>query len=225
MSGHERWEHDLGAYVLGALEGDEARRMEAHLAECPRCRSDERRLAVSLDALAAAVPQVSPPRGLRRKVMRAVRTDGGSARPRAPLAARSGWRPAVALGAAALTAAAVGGYALRGDDVGDPGRTLAGRATPAAPSASGRLVVQDGNARLAVARLARPRPGHVYQVWLREERRIRPSVLFSVDRHGRAEASIPGGLEPAVDEVMVSEEPAGGSEAPTSPPRLRFPVT
>jgi hypothetical protein len=221
--GHQQWEDDLGGYLLGALDDAEARRMQAHLAGCPRCQEDERRLSVSLDALAGDVPQVPVPRGLERKVMRAAREARAPARRWGPLPVPA-LRPAFALGAAALVAGAVGGYALRDDGGGGPDRTLAARPTPAAPGAAARIVLRDGSAELVVDRLPAPRPGRVYQVWLREERRIRPSTVFTVDRRGRGTAAIPGGLGPAVDEVMVSEEPAGGSEAPTSAPRLRVSV-
>jgi hypothetical protein len=217
--GHQRWEQDLGGYLLGALTDVETREMELHLAGCRRCQGDERRLRASLDALAAGVPQVEPPGSLERKVLRAARAE-------IPRARRPAWararRPAAVLAASALVAGAVGGYALRDGGGGSRERTLSARATPAAPGARARMIVRGGSAELVVERLPAPRPGHVYQVWLRESRRIRPSTLFTVDRRGHGAAAIPGGIGRGVQEVMVSEEPALGSSVPTTPPRLRI---
>jgi anti-sigma-K factor RskA len=219
--GHRRWEDDLGGYLLGALTDVERREMELHLAGCRRCQEDERRLRASLDALAAGVPQVEPPHSLERKVMRAARQ--GIPRAHRPVWERAR-RPAAVLAASALVAGAVGGYALRdgGNGDGNGARTLSARATPAAPGARARMSVRRGSAELVVERLPAPRPGHVYQVWLRESRRIVPSTLFTVDRRGRGAAAIPGGIGRGVQEVMVSEEPALGSTVPTSAPRLRI---
>ncbi|MDX6697210.1 MAG: hypothetical protein QOE65_607 [Solirubrobacteraceae bacterium] len=220
--GHERWADELGAYVLGTLDDVETRALELHVAGCRRCQEDERRLRAPLDALAAGVPQFEPSGALRRRVMRAARQ--GVPSERRPLWDRAR-RPAAVLAASALVAGAAGGYALRDGGGGAGARTLSARATPAAPGARARMIVRPGSAELVVERLAAPRPGHVYQVWLRERRRIRPSTLFTVDRRGRGAAAIPGGIAQGVQEVMVSEEPALGSAAPTSPPRLRISVT
>ena len=47
--------HDLtAAYALNALEPEEARRYEAHLARCERCRDEFAALSESASALAYA---------------------------------------------------------------------------------------------------------------------------------------------------------------------------
>ncbi|MDX6649229.1 MAG: hypothetical protein QOJ97_1180, partial [Solirubrobacteraceae bacterium] len=158
--GHQRWEHDLGGYLLGALTNAETREMELHLAGCRRCQEDERRLRASVDALAAGVPRVELPGSLERKVMRAARAE-------IPRARRPVWdrarRPAAVLAASALVAGAVGGYLLSdgGGGGGAGERTLSAQATPAAPGARARMIVRRGSAELVVERLPAPRPGHV----------------------------------------------------------------
>jgi anti-sigma-K factor RskA len=77
---------------------------------------------------------------------------------------------------------------------------------------------------LAVVRVDRlPRLGasRVYQLWVRRDEDVRPSSVFVVNRDGRASAAIPSGVAGA-DEVMVSEEPDGGSPQPTGEPLLRL---
>ena len=52
-AGHDELRVFLGAYVLGALEGDErAAALEAHLAACESCREELRRLADVATSLA-----------------------------------------------------------------------------------------------------------------------------------------------------------------------------
>ncbi|HWH45986.1 MAG TPA: anti-sigma factor [Thermoleophilaceae bacterium] len=214
---HSRFEGDLAAYLLGALGDSERRDFERHLDGCPRCQEDHRRLQVSVKALGEAVPQLDPPaslgRALRRRA-RAERRGGAAARLRPVL------RPAAGM---AATAAVAVGVAVLVTDGGESSRatTVAAVATPAAPRAEAKLVVHEASAELIVESLPPPKPGRVYQVWIRHGKRIVPSTLFTVDRNGRGAAAIPGGLGAGADEVMVSEEPVRGSTVPTTPPRLR----
>jgi len=60
------------AYVLGALEPDERRAFESHLAECERCVSEVRSLSRVTAGLDQAVPQVTPRAALRDRVLLAV---------------------------------------------------------------------------------------------------------------------------------------------------------
>jgi len=46
------WREDLGAYLLGALEADEAERMRRHLHECPACQAEYAELAPVVNLLA-----------------------------------------------------------------------------------------------------------------------------------------------------------------------------
>ena len=45
------WREELGAYLVGALDADEAERMRRHLDECERCREDHARLSPVVGAL------------------------------------------------------------------------------------------------------------------------------------------------------------------------------
>jgi anti-sigma-K factor RskA len=222
---HTRWEEDLAAYLLGALPAEEADELEGHLGDCARCQEDRRRLEISIAAVGGSVEQVAPPPSLRARLLEAVQAQAGpEPAPRArPALRRPRWRlpslrpAAVGLAAACLVAAGVAGWALRGG--GESSRTLQARATAAAPAARAKLVIRGEEAQLTVARLPAPRAGRVYQVWLKHGDKVSPSTLFSVDRRGRGAAAIPRGVRGA-DQLMVSEEPARGSAAPTTAPRL-----
>ena len=60
------------AYVLGALEPDERRAFETHLAGCDVCASEVRSLGRVTSGLSQAVPQVTPRAALRDRVLLAV---------------------------------------------------------------------------------------------------------------------------------------------------------
>jgi anti-sigma-K factor RskA len=64
------------AYVLGALDADERRRFESHLAQCDTCVSEVRSLRRVTDGLVQSVPQVTPPAALRARVLNAVGAHG-----------------------------------------------------------------------------------------------------------------------------------------------------
>lgn len=46
------WREELGAYLLGALDADEAEGMRLHLEQCPACRAEYAQLAPAVDLLA-----------------------------------------------------------------------------------------------------------------------------------------------------------------------------
>jgi hypothetical protein len=90
------YEEDIEAYALGALDDLPARRLRAHLAECPSCSERVRAYRVAVDYLALAVPIRPAPSGLRDRVMGAV----GAYRPRITprtLVQSSRWWAAVAV--------------------------------------------------------------------------------------------------------------------------------
>lgn len=219
---HRAWEEELAAYVLGALEKPEHDAVEAHLDGCARCRGDLGWIGAAVELLPASVEQRVPPARLRRRLLAAVRAEpGGSAAApsrRRLLAAIP--RPAVALAAAAVLAAGVAiGFVAGGSDR-SPETTVAAEATAAAPAGVAATIVRDGDAgTLRTTGMPEPAAGDVYQVWIRDGQRITPSTVFVVDRDGEGVAAIPGGLDGG-DEVMVTREPPGGSDAPTSAPLL-----
>ena len=222
--GHARWREDLAAYLLDALVPSEVREFEQHLAACARCQAEERWLRAATELLPSSVEQFEPPPELRTRLMDTVRAEADAERaaPRERRARRSwfglGPRPAAALATLAIAAAGVGGY-LIGNDEGPATTTVQAQATKAEPDARAELVRRGETAVLRIKRLPIPRPGRVYEVWLARGKRVEPSSLFSVRRDGSGEAAIAGKLR-GVSAVMVSEEPRGGSNKPTTDPVL-----
>jgi anti-sigma-K factor RskA len=72
-----RCEHhdDVGAWVLGALPGDERERFAAHLAGCETCAGEVTELQMVADTLPLAAQQMAPPPELKERIMSVVRAE------------------------------------------------------------------------------------------------------------------------------------------------------
>ena len=112
MSEHDRTQ--LGAYALGALEPDEVREVDEHLATCPECRAELAELEKMKDFLDEVPPEAfldGPPEGgdlLLQRTLREVRTlEPEPAHAPAPAKRRSRWLMVAA--AAVVVAGALGG--------------------------------------------------------------------------------------------------------------------
>ena len=205
---------DAAAYVLGALSSVEAREFRRHLEQCSVCRDEVQALSAVAQALPMAAPQYPPPRRLRRRVMRAVRSEPRQAgRPAVGLRRR----PAIAAAVAALVVAGVAIATLRVAGGTSQRRTI--DAQLVGVSGSAQVRVSGAGAELVVRHLTPPPAGHVYEVWLRTARTgpVPASVLFSVGADGSADVGIPRSVR-GVSQVLVTPEPDGGSPAPTHAP-------
>lgn len=99
---HEELRTSIDAWALGALPEAEARKVEAHLAECPECQADAQAAGAVAVGLAASAPEAVPSPALRATLLAGV---GGQSRTDAPpsvfhdrpsFAARTGWLVAAA---------------------------------------------------------------------------------------------------------------------------------
>jgi anti-sigma-K factor RskA len=141
---HDRWSEDIAAYMLGALEPEEAAALERHAEGCERCREEIRWLMPALQALPESVEKVEPAPELRARLMAEVRAEaegsvaasveageagrlrGGRREARAGLLGRArawlhdlgmgpmGRRPVAGVAVAALVVVAVAGFAIGG---------------------------------------------------------------------------------------------------------------
>jgi anti-sigma-K factor RskA len=220
---HERRRDELAAYLLGALEPAEAAELERHLAGCEECRAELSRLRPAVQALPETVERVKPPAKLRASIMAETGNDaerGSSASPsrrwRLPAL-----RPASAVVAALLLiAAGVGGYAISDGDSGGDTVTVASGTAPGVTA----TMVSDGDTgtlRLANVR-ALPRD-EVLQAWVRRDQRVESAnSLFVPNPDGTATTLIDDMR--GVETVMVTAEPHGGSDSPTSKPLVSLTV-
>ncbi|HEV2819607.1 MAG TPA: anti-sigma factor [Solirubrobacteraceae bacterium] len=221
---------DTGAWVLGALPPDEARRFVVHLEACADCRDEVVHLQAGADVLPRAVYQVPAPPAVRDRVMAVVESEAAllaaASEPvdrTAPRKARwkdwaFGVRPAVAAAVACgLMALSIGAGVLAGD--GEERREATASVAEALPSTEAVLRVEDGEATLRVDGLPAPEKDRDYQVWLKPPGEApRPAgALFVPSSEGKATVEIPADVT-EMEAVLVTNEPAGGSPAPTSDP-------
>ncbi len=73
---HHQFSDLLPSYVLGALDGEDLRALEAHLeAGCAQCDAELYRCSRDLETLADATPPVEPSEILRQRVLRAAKQE------------------------------------------------------------------------------------------------------------------------------------------------------
>jgi len=241
---HESWKEQLPAYLLEALSPGEKIDLEHHLGGCAECQAELRWLEPAKERLVEQVEQVQPSPGMKSRLMAAVQEDleanpveEPSAAPAPSEKARSrqreagskfGWlsfgqllRPAT-LGALAvvLFAGVITGYAVNGGDETTESPTLAQQVVPftsVVGRADGAMITTGSSGTLQITNLKKLDDGEVYQAWVQKGQSIVPTdSLFTPRKDGTATTSIPNLHD--VDVVMISAEPRGGSEQPTSAP-------
>ena len=183
--------HELTpGYALDALDPDERRDYEAHLAECEHCQEELASFWQTTEALAVAATGPAPSAGLRDRILAEARAEGQIVVPLDVARRRS--RVAPVLGAAAAIAAvvalAIGLWAAQVSGDLDDARSALEReqaaaavlADPEARSVAlqageGRLIVaSDGSAALVLDGLDPAPAGKTYEAWIDRGRRARP---------------------------------------------------
>jgi hypothetical protein len=230
---------DAAIYLLGLLDDAQSARFREHADACAVCRDELGALQPAVDVLPATVPQLDAPEHVKQRVMSVVRvearTEGSSQRAAASserartsrlagawerlLARHGARRPALVLAATVLLAGgiAIGTQVSGGSGAGSRAHVFAADVTIAGARAA--LHESTGHNWLTVAGLPQPRAGRVYEVWVKHPGGLpQPtSTLFTPTSSGTATAAVPDDLGRA-SEVMVTQEPAGGSALPTSAP-------
>jgi anti-sigma factor RsiW len=126
MTGHDRVE--LGAHVLGLLDGAQARAVTEHLAGCAACRREWEELREMTELLGEVPPEAfvdGPPDGdlILRRILRQVRAEAGARRRRRGLG--------VVVAAAAALGVVLGAGVLVGRATAPEPVVLAGPQVPA----------------------------------------------------------------------------------------------
>jgi anti-sigma factor RsiW len=188
---------DLGAYVLGGLDDDEAARVRAHLADCERCAAEHATLAglpqlLDLAVVAGAAEDDPLPPAIEERLL------DRFARERPAEAPRRRWRPRIVLGAGgALAGAAVAAAVLLlGFGFEKAQQPPAGQyrlalapigAAPAGATARAALRTVEGGTvlRLWVSHMS-GKPGDVYEVLCESKRWSASAGTFRVDAGGDA---------------------------------------
>jgi hypothetical protein len=218
------------AYVLHALEPDEAERYREHIAGCVVCGATVAELQPIADSLPSAAPGVVASGALRERIMGGVRSEaelldaaGASAdrphpaRRRARLRLR---RPQLLTAGAALVAGLLIGAIVLNSGSSTPTVHVSTAQLASLPAGAHATLRQVGtHAELVVSGVSQPPRGKIYELWLAGASGApRPTdALFGVTRGGSASVNVPGDLA-GVRRVLVTAEPLGGSQHPTSAP-------
>lgn len=217
---HDRLRDELAAYVLGALDRNEAAALERHLVGCEECRVELEWLRPAVAMLPESVERLEPPRELRARLMEQVRSEAASAAlsaPRSRVRGILGWalRPATGLAVLALVVAVAVAFAISAGDSGGGGATTV--VTGRAPGVTAEMVREGDSGTLRLANLHQLPRDEVLQAWVqRGDRVVSARALFVPNPDGTATATIDD--MDGVDAVMVTAEPRGGSAQPTSAP-------
>lgn len=208
----EELTHDrVAGYALDALEPDEGREFEEHLAVCARCREDLADLSAVATSLAFAALESKPSPQLRGRILAAAQSERANV---VPLRAR---RPYALVAVAAAAVCAAIGLGVWG--ASRPGsQPTALSSLPLHGAAGTVLVAGNGQATLVVSGLKRAPAGKTYEAWVMSDHVARPAGLFS----GATPTTVlPLRIPvPAGTRVGVTIEPAGGSRHPTRTPLL-----
>ena len=236
-------ESSVPAFVLGALEADEAETVRAHLEGCDSCRALADRLLRAVDAIPLAVGEVTPPPRLRQRILDAAagsRPAAAGATPKpakvlelprvrakgSPLFGRFGRTAA----AAALVAFALGAGLGLGI-----GRTIAPAPAPqsvaqfsmtgsgAMTGADGHVyeLRQEGLTLIQFSGLPQPAEGKIYELWLiPNQGQPVPAGVFTPDTEGGHVTVLARTLNGVKTLAVTQEAAPGGAAAPTQQPQL-----
>jgi hypothetical protein len=240
----------LGAYALDAVEPDEARRIEEHLATCPKCRAEvaEYREAASFLAYAGT----DAPEGVWARIGAEIGLDQNSGAGNIPDLATvrlnrsrtSQRRRTVLSGIAAMAAAALvvlgvevahlngqvstlQSAALRPTGLAplvlsaleSPHQTVSLTAATTSTTAS-VVVTHDGSAYWVGSTLKRLPGNRTYQLWGKANGQLVSLALLGSAPQGLSMFRIQSGIST----LMVTNEPKGGTTAPTTPALISGPV-
>ncbi len=242
-----------GAYAVDALDADERRAFEQHLAECAECEAEVASLRAAATEL-AGLTKATPPPALRDAVLEQIRTvrplppptpeprttsDATVPADRAPVAPmrpRRARRPLAWAGAAAAALLlAVAGLAWSPwNDTPPP--TVAQQVLQAGdaqrytqPVEGGQATIvrsaSVGKAVLVAEHMPSPPEGKDFQLWFDEPGRGMVSAgLMPRPSAGTVTVVLDGDVATATA-AGITLEPSGGSSRPTTPPLALFAFT
>ncbi|HEY1688249.1 MAG TPA: anti-sigma factor [Solirubrobacteraceae bacterium] len=219
---------DASLYVLGLMDAEQRAQFLVHVETCVVCRDEIAALRPAVRVLDEAVPRVSAPRRLRRRVLSAARTESvsspsarGQERLRTTPLLRLARPRALAVAAASCALLVVGGTIGALVLADTPAREAAHvRGEVTVQGASAVLHRSGSHVWLTVSHMPSPGKNHVYEIWIERgssEAPLPTSALFSPTAKGACTVAVPGNL-PSGSRVLVTSEPDGGTLEPTAEP-------
>lgn len=233
--------HDsLPAFVLGALDADEAIQVTEHISICSTCRDAAEEFRAAVAMLPYATQPHDPPPHVKHELFARITADAGpppagAVLPHPAGMARempAGWARLIGVVTALSLALSLTLILITLDTRGrleQQGRIVTFILSPAtvnhtliatarAPSAGGKMYMQPGHNRvmLVVAGLRPPGQGKIYRSWFESPGGQVPGGTFTVDQDGEAElfVDMPGPVD-SYRRVVVTVEDAGDGQAPS----------
>jgi len=241
----QRFEELKEAYALNALSEEERRTFEQYLSENPSEQPEVDELSSIASLLALAPPEQEPPAGLRRSLMRQVRSEASepesherengataSGRPREHRGGRArrlfGARSVVtAVVAAAIIGLGVWNVSLQSEvrDLRDTElSTFELQGSGRAEQAQGELVrLGEDRAMLVATNLPELPEGKTYEMWSIDDGEPVSCGLFEAG--GGMTIKPIDQTMPGAEQFAVTVEPEGGSEQPTTDPIMQADLT
>lgn len=223
---HEQVKDLIAAYVLGAVEPEEAPLIRAHILSCDTCMAEADEMGSVTASLALAVDDEPLPPGFADRVVQAATGSAEAEAVSAPVKTRW-WTPVSAVaGVAALVVVAVMGASLlqtRGQ-LAEKERLIAallqedGLALQGRAGVTARMVPTEAGSYFVVAGLEEAPAERTYQLWLLRDGQPTSVGTFEVS-DGIALIETEHDIE-RFDAAAVTVEPAGGSPGPTTEPIL-----
>lgn len=222
----------VGAYALDALDDEERKWFQVHLADCAACR-DEVLGFLETAARLGDEAETSLPPSLKDSIMAAIATSPQGRPEVSSLNARRGLRralPRVFIAAAAASVVILGSALVieHGQNDDDDAQQVAIETVISAPDAEMSTERLDGGATarmftsaeldkavVVVKGLPDLESDRVYQLWTIVGDSPRSAGLLEAD--GEPSSKLVSDVSD-VDAVAITEEPEGGSEKPTTAP-------
>jgi anti-sigma-K factor RskA len=242
MSDHEKYEPSVAAWVLGAVDADEASAIAAHVEGCSECRRTASRLRRAASMLPLEVEEQEPAAYLRSRILTLTasppRPSLGRADSRLPQERNRGRRlrlsmidrvPVFAAAAVVLLALTVGVVVgdVAGRTASTPSQaevtrfTLSGHGSMARAQATVVDLKRDGVALVDFAGLPPVEQGNVYELWLiRPDKQPQPAGVFVPDSNGTKVVVVATPLAGYTTMAVTSERGPDGVQAPTQQPEL-----
>jgi anti-sigma-K factor RskA len=234
-NGHDARLEEAVAFALGSLDQDQVDDFRDHLKTCKRCEEELRWLAPAVRALPEAVEPLTPPPGVKLRLMAEVRADAEAEGRRVKAekrqqraAAGSGftawlgglrvgsltWKPIAGLALVILVVAGGIGYAV-GTGGNSSGNTHTWELKAEENAGIAAKVVREGEkGEIHLAGLTQLPKGKVLEAWVEREGKVEPvPALFAPDKAGDASTTIENMKNVSI--VMVTREPEGGSKTPS----------
>ena len=232
---HENWREQGEIYALGALDGQELREFEAHLASgCAICEASVRETRESLVLLHRTLPPITPSTSVKARLTEQIAADKVVPLPVRERSARPRWRIIAGTLAAGIIGAVLTGVLLTKryeprhsvytaviDLLRDPStRDLPLYGTGPTPKAAGRFLWNEsGEGHIFVTNLPAAPEGKMYAVWTIPQGAAPHYVgTINTDAAGQGGLHINvGRSDQPMETFAVTLEPAGTTAAPTGP--------